>query len=299
MNNAGNPLDTPFESSIQPNVNKKQSNHPLSADGRFTRLSFLAWNLILGISFTCIFFILFFIGLSGVALSGSLETQDPTGLFSHPLTIVALLLSFIAYIAFIASFIIIFIRRLHDLNKTGWFVLLIFIPIVGIIFSIYALVARGSTTANNYGPFRPTEQAEKFLGYLYLIFAGIFLVSYLSMASIILSKPELFQQIPNMIDAEVGQMSEAEGSEDEDYSLPTPTENRNSNPEVQNPVSIEPEITPTPQVSISEEQTNQTTTNNPTQSVEVPSEQTQQTVDDAVRQAQEAAEAAVNSSSSQ
>lgn len=42
-------------------------------------------------------------------------------------------------------------RRLHDINKSGWFQLLWLIPILGWIVLIYFLVQEGETQANQYG----------------------------------------------------------------------------------------------------------------------------------------------------
>lgn len=44
------------------------------------------------------------------------------------------------------------IRRLHDLNKTGWFVLLNFIPVVNFFWGLYLLFAKGTIGPNDYGP---------------------------------------------------------------------------------------------------------------------------------------------------
>ena len=43
------------------------------------------------------------------------------------------------------------IRRLHDGNKSGWFLLLSFIPIVNFYF-LYLLIARGTPGTNRFGP---------------------------------------------------------------------------------------------------------------------------------------------------
>ncbi len=43
------------------------------------------------------------------------------------------------------------IRRLHDLNKTGWLCLLITIPGVNVFFSLYLLFVPGTIGANDYG----------------------------------------------------------------------------------------------------------------------------------------------------
>jgi len=42
-------------------------------------------------------------------------------------------------------------RRLHDLNKSGWFQLLWLIPILGWIPLIYFLAQAGNTETNQYG----------------------------------------------------------------------------------------------------------------------------------------------------
>ena len=295
MNNTGNPLDTPFEKSphsIPPSSTK--SDHPLSPSGRFTRLSFLAWSLILAFSFSCVFALLFLLGITGFALTGA---TDPALFFSHPMTIIAIILALLSYIGCIASIVIVFIRRLHDLNKSGWLVLLTFIPFVGIIFSIYVCVARGSTTTNNYGAFRPTEQAEKFLGYLYLAFLSLFLVVYLMLFAAIISKPTLFEQISGL--AGTGLTESSEYAYD-DHNLEAPSADRE-------PVTTHSEEARSQQINrdtahieaAEESPSIATQAEVATQNAETSVEQIQQDVDDAVRQAQEAAEAAVNSASNQ
>lgn len=44
------------------------------------------------------------------------------------------------------------IRRLHDLNRNGWFWLLCFIPLVNFFLGIYLLFFRGTEGENRYGP---------------------------------------------------------------------------------------------------------------------------------------------------
>lgn len=44
------------------------------------------------------------------------------------------------------------VRRLHDINKSGWFVLLSFIPIVGIIILIIWWCKESEMQPNQYGP---------------------------------------------------------------------------------------------------------------------------------------------------
>ena len=44
------------------------------------------------------------------------------------------------------------IRRLHDTNRTGWWYLLVFIPIIGWIVLIVFLGNASDPASNNYGP---------------------------------------------------------------------------------------------------------------------------------------------------
>lgn len=44
------------------------------------------------------------------------------------------------------------VRRLHDINKSGWFILLSFIPIIGWILMIVWLLTKGDEGVNKYGP---------------------------------------------------------------------------------------------------------------------------------------------------
>lgn len=42
-------------------------------------------------------------------------------------------------------------RRLHDIGKSGWFQLLVLIPVVGILILIYWAVQKGDPNPNEYG----------------------------------------------------------------------------------------------------------------------------------------------------
>lgn len=43
-------------------------------------------------------------------------------------------------------------KRLHDLGKSGWFLLLSYIPIFGWLFDLYVAFAKGQECDNEYGP---------------------------------------------------------------------------------------------------------------------------------------------------
>ena len=45
-----------------------------------------------------------------------------------------------------------FVRRLHDVGKSGWFALIILLPFVGAIWLFVLLLTEGEATANKWGP---------------------------------------------------------------------------------------------------------------------------------------------------
>jgi len=54
-------------------------------------------------------------------------------------------------LAIIVPYIGVGIRRLHDVNKSGWFLLLGLIPLVN-FYLLYLLVIEGTIGDNQYGP---------------------------------------------------------------------------------------------------------------------------------------------------
>ena len=61
------------------------------------------------------------------------------------------LFSTLAGLALLLPKLAVCVRRLHDLNKSGWWVLLFFIPIIGPIVLIIWFVMRGTVGTNNFG----------------------------------------------------------------------------------------------------------------------------------------------------
>lgn len=44
------------------------------------------------------------------------------------------------------------VRRLHDVDKSGWHLLAGLVPVVGTLYLLYLLTADGTRSANQYGP---------------------------------------------------------------------------------------------------------------------------------------------------
>ncbi|WP_114965748.1 DUF805 domain-containing protein [Alkalilacustris brevis] len=51
------------------------------------------------------------------------------------------------------------VRRLHDLGRSGWWYLLVFIPVIGWLVLLFWYVQPGTSGANEYGP-DPLASAE-------------------------------------------------------------------------------------------------------------------------------------------
>lgn len=71
--------------------------------------------------------------------------------------VVSAIIPFLAilYMVFIIGVIIpsitVGIRRLHDLNKSGWWYLIVFIPFIGAIIMIIWFVTKGTDGSNDFG----------------------------------------------------------------------------------------------------------------------------------------------------
>ncbi len=73
-------------------------------------------------------------------------------------TVGTLLIVLIALIHFIPT-LAVAIRRLHDIGKSGWMILIAFIPIIGFIWLIVLYATEGTYGENQYGP-DPKEDVE-------------------------------------------------------------------------------------------------------------------------------------------
>lgn len=78
------------------------------------------------------------------------------GLFGKAGTILTAIWS----LAILLPYLGVSVRRLHDINKSGWLVLLSLIPIVGIIILIIWWCREGDKTDNQYGPVPEDIKAE-------------------------------------------------------------------------------------------------------------------------------------------
>ena len=168
-----NPYSTP-ESNLQHDLSKGQNDtsSPFSPNGRFGRYSFLAWNFVINILVMIIVMVV--IGIAG-ASTDLLSMTDPTQAMAFYTSGVGLVAIAIMLVAFVFT-IIFFIRRLHDINMSGWWSLLSIIPLVNLIFGIFVLVKKGTEGTNNFAPQRATPTWEKIVGIIALIIIVLYVL---------------------------------------------------------------------------------------------------------------------------
>ena len=85
------------------------------------------------------------------------------------------------YLPVFAIFFIVARRRLHDLDGTGWLTLLMFVPLINVVFGLYLLFATGSPGTNKYGP---APQANTVLEIFIGLIAQIFIIGILAAVAI-------------------------------------------------------------------------------------------------------------------
>ena len=156
-----NPYATPSSNPSLPGSGEIDTSSPFSPGGRFGRLSYIAWYMLV----TIISYLLMF-AVGGAVMLTEADPEAMMGFLSSAGGITYMLIA----LASMVFFILFTIRRLHDLNKTGWLTLLIVIPFINIIFMIYLFAARGDEGVNRFAGIRPTPAWEKILGYIGIVF---------------------------------------------------------------------------------------------------------------------------------
>ncbi|MBT8260230.1 MAG: DUF805 domain-containing protein [Flavobacteriaceae bacterium] len=73
---------------------------------------------------------------------------------------IGIVLYFIYALAILIPGLAVVVRRLHDINKSGWMILVSFIPFIGGIWLLVLMVTEGDAGSNQYGP-DPKGSAEE------------------------------------------------------------------------------------------------------------------------------------------
>ena len=112
---------------------QKFINNVFTTKGRLNRLRYFKYTFCLGMFFGIIEFLC---GLIISADENSTTVDIIETVISVPLAIGSIMLQ---------------IRRLHDLDKSSWFVLLSAIPGINLLFGLYLLFIKGTDGTNQYG----------------------------------------------------------------------------------------------------------------------------------------------------
>lgn len=127
-------LDTGQETLYKPKI--------ISFNGRIGRLRYLAYSI--GASFVLMLVTMPLIGMSaftGAAMGGEAG-----------MSMLAMLGMAAYYIAAIVISVMYAKRRLNDLNRSGWWMLLFIVPVVNLLLVIYLIFFPGTDGPNDWGP---------------------------------------------------------------------------------------------------------------------------------------------------
>lgn len=148
-------------------LNEEINTSYFSPRGRLSRLALLARYLIVTIiSYLLIGLVIFAaVSLSGSNFENLMASED----FSAIGLIGAIPLVVIVVLMFVVS-IFLTIKRLHDFNRSGWFSLVLLIPLVNVLFMLVLFFWPGSKSANRFGGVRANKTWEIVLGVIGLLF---------------------------------------------------------------------------------------------------------------------------------
>lgn len=119
-------------------ISKNITNAYTTFEGRLNRLAFC----VMGLKAFAVFFVI-------CVIAGFL--------FSFSETVGYVLLGF-AMLAITICNISLSVRRLHDLNRSGWWAILLFVPWIDLVAALYVIFAPGTVGRNDYGE-DPLEQS--------------------------------------------------------------------------------------------------------------------------------------------
>ncbi len=151
-----NPYATPKADITTLNTGEIEYNESkwYSFSGRIGRLRYLAYPMIFYlVSLLAAILIGVIVGFLSATMGGNAELMGN-------IVGVIVMIPMMIFCAIIYP-----IRRLHDLGKSGWLVLITFIPLVNILFYLYLLFGKGDPDENEYGePPRPNQWYHWVLG---------------------------------------------------------------------------------------------------------------------------------------
>lgn len=134
-----------------------------SAKGRIGRIKFLLYPM----GFMMVAYLIFMVatfalgGIAGVMMASG---GEPTAAIMVIGLLGLAIIPATLYITFATA-----VRRLNDLNRSGWLSLLLFLPVIGLILYLYLMFAPGTPGRNDYGlPATPPSTLMKVVTFILL-----------------------------------------------------------------------------------------------------------------------------------
>jgi uncharacterized membrane protein YhaH (DUF805 family) len=165
-----NPYQAPTADLAAPAAGVFDESSPFSPQGRFGRLSYLAWGMTLGVLAWVVMAVVF-------ALTFAAGGEEGPGA-------AVMLAPLLVTLVVVGPAIIFAIRRLHDFGTSGWWVLLFLVPLVGAIFALVLLFRPGDAEPNRFAPPRRTRGWEKVVAYIGIGFMVLGLVGIIAAIAI-------------------------------------------------------------------------------------------------------------------
>ncbi|MFR4174227.1 MAG: DUF805 domain-containing protein [Veillonella nakazawae] len=203
-------------------------------NGRASRSEYFRFSLMIAL---CITIILSVFGIIGLATNGLAST-----------IILYIVLGIINLILLLPN-LAITVRRLHDINKSGWYFFINFIPFIGPIWFIILMLTKGNLDTNNYGPrtsyiqitpdiqqkygVSPSPTSKSTLLYIILYIVLLGLGTGLNAAAITTSFSS-FNTTTHQSDSEFVSKELEQQTKPKTLPEPTTTEATNSQPIIQN-----------------------------------------------------------------
>ncbi len=161
-------------------------DNPLSLNGRFGRLSYIAWYGFLNlITFFAVITLSLALGIF------NLSTQSLDSHFIDTLMGLGGLGFLIISVLYFYFNLVIQVRRFHDMNRSGWFILLFIVPLVNIFVFFYLLLGSGTQGINHYGPQRISAIWEKILAWFMIVISVLSILGTGSLMSYMMDAGQL------------------------------------------------------------------------------------------------------------
>ena len=177
-----NNQENPIEEAVQV-LNRNETSHPFNKqslgtlNGRMGRLDYAILSFSLGL---LVLIVEKLLGINQFLVIFSSFTDEV--IISESLLKTAVLIGYIQ----ILLFALITVKRLHDINYSGWLAMIFIIPLInlglltgllvliGIIIRLILLFAKGEPNKNKFGPIPDANHRNKLL-----LFIGVLILNYL------------------------------------------------------------------------------------------------------------------------